>query len=270
MKKTLLSALLIGGVALFSGSSLTANTIGFGNNSDGTEKLTFRKPFAQKNYLSPNSSKSYLSSGKEWDESEVTGGGLFLNFGLYFPPDAYLNPYYTAGDFTYGVGFNFELGNYFRFAKIAEGKFGIGLRATWLSASFCAGSDSYTSLGTDYQDIYRATEISILRVGPQFGMALNEKMGLDVFYQLGYNLSGEFIDADMGPGQESIGISSWFQGVSHEIGAAFKYKVFSVGFGYRIGKLNNFLNYIDGKEYDADTDKKYSVSSFRLTFGFKF
>lgn len=270
MKKTLLSALLIGGVALFSGSSLTANTIGFGNNSDGTEKLTFRKPFAQKNYLSPNSSKSYLSSGKEWDESEVTGGGLFLNFGLYFPPDNYLNPYYDAGDFTFGVGINFELGNYFRFAKIAEGKFGIGLRATWLSLSYCAGRDSYTSAGLDYTDIYRATEISILRVGPQFGMALNENMGIDAFYQLGFNMSGVFVAYDNPIIDEYLGASDWYMGVSHEIGAAFKYKVFSVGLGYRFGKLNDFLHVFDGETIDYDDDKKFSVSSLRLTFGFKF
>ena len=269
MKKTLLSALIISGATLFAGTSLNIKMDKGNEFLKESNSLSFRKPVSERNVLKLKNTR-FSASGREWEESEVTGGGLFINFGLFFPPDNYLNPYYESGDFTYGLGFNFELGNYFRFAKIADGKFGIGLRATWLSASFCSGSDSYTQLGIDYKDIYRATEISLIRVGPQFGMALNENMGLDVFYQFGYNLSGEFIDADMGPGQESIGISSWFQGVSHEIGAAYKFKVFSVGLGYRFGKLNNFLNYIDGKEYDADTDKKYSVSSLRLTFGFKF
>jgi len=261
MKKTLLSALIISGATLFAGTSLNIKMDKGNEFLKESNSLSFRKPVSERNVLKLKNTR-FSASGREWEESEVTGGGLFINFGLFFPPDNYLNPYYESGDLTYGLGFNLEFGNYFRFAKIADGKFGIGLRATWMSFG-------YTKV-VDDKDIYRALEMSFLRVGPQFGIALNEKMGLDIFYQLGFNLTQQFASIDS-PGQsKTIGASSSFTGISHEIGAAFHFQVYSIGFGYRFGKLTNFLNYYDGKEYDADTDKKYGVGSLRITLGFKF
>lgn len=263
MKKTLLSALLLSGVSLFAGEpSLIKLDKGNEFLKEGNT-LSFRKAEPKRNILKLKETR-FSGSGKEWDEAEVTGGGLFINFGLVFPPTSYVNNDYDSDtDPKYGLGFNFELGNYFRFAKIADGKFGVGLRATWLSFGYAK-----TTLEND---IFRVAEMSFLRVGPQFGVGLNEKMGLDFFYQLGYNLTVQFADIDI-PGQESIGVSSSYQGLSHEIGAAFHYQVFSVGLGYRFGKLNNILNIVDGEDLGELflDDEKSSVNSLRITLGFKF
>lgn len=259
IKQTLLAS------ALFCGISLSAAGPVLNGNNSGLEisQLSLRKKLDQKNAFKFKKS-AFSGSGREWEESEVTSSGLFLNLGLFFPPTSYVNyDFDSEFDPKYKLGFNFELGNYFRFAKIADGKFGVGLRATWLSLGYTKASIE--------KDVYRVAEISLVRVGPQFGIALNEKMGLDAFYQLGFNLTSQFGDVDTG-NEETIGVSSSYMGVSNEIGAAFHYQVYSLGFGYRFGKVTNFLNVVDGETLDSDflDDKKSSVNSLRVTLGFKF
>ncbi len=177
MKKTLLTAALISGLSLFAGEPSLIK-IDRGNEFlTENQGLTFRKAQPERNLLKLKQTR-FSGSGKEWDEAEVTGSGLYINFGLFFPSTSYVNNDYDSEvDPTFKLGFNLEFGNYFRFAKIADGKFGIGLRATWLSFG-------YTKTTLD-NDIFRVAEMSFLRVGPQFGIGLNEKMGIDVFYQLG-------------------------------------------------------------------------------------
>ncbi|PBQ30791.1 hypothetical protein CNR22_03035 [Sphingobacteriaceae bacterium] len=224
----------------------------------------FKNRTQPRNILKLKTSAFSSSSARDWEEAEVTGGGLFLNFGLHFPSKKFLNPYYESGDATYKIGFDFEFGNYFRFAKLADDKVGIGLRATWLSLS-------YTAMSID-GDRFRAAQISPLRVGPQVGVAINETMGVDLFYQIGFNLTDEFgaLESNDPTTTEKIGFNSIYTGVSHEVGAAYHFKVFSVGLGYRFGRLTNISRIYDGTDIDEDTDEKYSVGNFRATLGFKF
>lgn len=255
-KKVIVAALLLTGMAA------SANEILF--KKDGTLELSgtssslltgskYKRDVLKLNAKAPSSARA-----REWNEKEVTGGGLFLNFGLHFPSNNFLAPE------TYKLGFDFEFGNYFRFAKINDGQFGFGLRATWLSLSYTSRKDE--------DAVSRAAQISALRIGPQFGMALNETMGVDVFYQIGYNFTNRFISMSMPNNAEDIGYNSMYTGFSHEIGAAFHLKVFSLGLGYRFGKLKNISNIFDGEDLgDAFLDdEKSSVGNFRITLGFKF
>ena len=256
--KTIVAALLLSGLTINAKETL------FNTDGSSDERLAFNKKHQPRNLFKLHTRALLPSSARDWDEKEVCGGGLFLNLGLHFPSAKFLNPYYRSGDTKYSLGFDFELGNYFRFAKLADDKVGIGLRATWLSLSYTAMSDG--------ADRYRAAQISPLRVGPQLGVAINETMGVDLFYQIGFNLTDQFgaID-DLDPATDKkVGFNTVYIGASHEVGAAFHYKVFSVGLGYRFGNLNMISYVYDGKSYDEDTDKKYSVANFRVTLGFKF
>jgi hypothetical protein len=141
---------------------------------------------------------------------------------------------------------------------------GIGLRATWLSLTY--------SKYVDDKDIYRALQIRPIHLGPQFSYAISEVMGFDVFYQLGYNLTEQFGSIDDPIEKKNKGASWTYTGVSHEIGAAFHYKVFCLGLGYRMGKLNNISFIYDGKDYSdiGLDDEKSSINTFRVTVGFRF
>lgn len=267
MKKTLLTALLLSGLSLFAGEPTSLNS----DNGDG---LSFRKTQPNRNVLKLKQTR-FSGSGKDWDEAEVTGSGLFINFGLFSPaasyldddngdPTLFLGPIFLTAKPTFKMGFNFEIGNYFRFAKISDGKFGIGLRATWLSGNF-------TSV-TAENNKYRVAQFSPVRVGPQFGIGLTEEMGVDVFYQFGWNISTIFGDIDDPFNNVSVGASTVYTGISHEIGAAFHYKVFTFGLGYWFGKLTAISNIYDGEDVDEAfwDEGKNSISGLKINLGFKF
>jgi hypothetical protein len=269
MKKTVLSALLLSGVSLFAGEpSLIKLDKGNEFLKEGNT-LSFRKAEPKRNILKLKETR-FSGSGKDWDEAEVTGGGLFINFGVHFVSDDYMNVDGLLNEFwDYKVGYDFEFGNYFRLAKLQDGLMGLGLRVTWLSASY-TGASGDDQLGTKP---LHTLELCPLKVGPQFGFAINEMMGVDAFYQLGYNFTSVITSTDGLADNEDIGIYWGYQGLSHEIGAAFHYKKISLGLGYRMGKVKNFQYTYDGETYTdklyLDEDKR-SVNNFRITLGLKF
>ena len=125
---------------------------------------------------------------------------------------------------------------------------------------------------TNGDDIYRTAQICPVKLGPQVGVAINEVMGVDVFYQAGFNLTEEFASVYDQSSQGRIGGSATYMGISHELGGVFHYKVYSLGLGVRFGKLTNQFNYYDGDLLDdeyLDKEKK-SIANFRITLGFKF
>lgn len=278
MKKTLLTALLISGLAVIAGEPSAIL-------DDNGNQLSFRKSQPKRTIIKINQSR-FSGSGKEWDEAEVTGSGLFLNFGLFSPsatylddedgdPTLFLGTDYLTEKPKFNLGFNFEIGNYFRFAKIADGKFGIGLRASWLSGCFNKATSESTVNKGSTGNVYRVAQFSPVRVGPQFGIGLTEEMGLDVFYQFGWDYSVLIADIDnpLNP-TENVGASVVYAGIANEIGAAFHYKVFTLNIGYWFGKVTAFSYIVDGKdpvEFNQDYDiGKNSINGLKVNLGFKF
>ncbi len=261
MKKTLISALLITAVNLFAADPILK--LKQSNHFFETTPELFEKRSAIKaSPLKLNKTALFSGSGKEWGEAEVTGSGLFLNLGLFFPGINYLNPYQFTP--SYGLGFNFEIGSFFRFIKFGEGKIGLGLRASWLDFSYANF--------TDEKDIYRSLQIQPIHLGPQFSIAFNETMGLDAFLTIGYNVTTEFGSIDDPNEKKNVGESITYMGWSNEVGAAFHYKMFSLGFGYRSGNLNMVSYVYDGEEADPEylPEFRFPVNNFRVTFGFRF
>lgn len=268
MKKTLTLVLTIAGLNIFAGEPAVLNSKNDNGSLVKENTLFSKKKLKMSNRFGFNTA-SFSGSGKDYDEATMTAKGLFLNFGIFFPPDGFCysdSKYgkYESGDPTYGLGFDFEVGSYFRFAKIQDGKFGIGMRASWLSLS-------YTSL-TDGPDKWRVGQIRPVHLGPQFSFALNEEMALDAYYILGFNLTNEFGAIDDPINNQDYGISSTLTGLSHEIGFAFRYQMYSLGFGYRMGKLSQMMMVVDGETIDQQflDEGKFSVNTWRMALGFKF
>jgi hypothetical protein len=246
IKQTLLSGLLIASAAMLAGEPALVLNRGNSEFLKNSSQL-FPKKQNQRDFLKIKKS-SILSSARDWDKEEMTSGGFFLNLGVYLPGRSYLippsyQPFVEPGDIRYGLGYDFEIGNFFRFAKINDGMMGIGLRATWLNFGM-------TSMVDEDDYLYVAMQISPLRVGPQFSYALNDMMAIDAFYQIGYNATIEIIEDD------DLYV---YSGLTHEVGAAFRYKVFSAGLGYRFGSL-----------YSPDWEEYLPSNYLRIQLGFKF
>ena len=263
-KKTIIVAMLMNVVSAFARES---TQVVYHQNNDfinSGKQLTFKRKLQAKELLFITNTNLYLGNQKDWNESEVSGSGFFLNFGMHVMPTIYLNNNYKTGDPRFKTGYDFEIGNFFRFAKLNDDRLGIGLRATWLSFGFAK-----TTLS---KDIYRVAQICPLKVGPEFAIAFNETMGLDVFYQLGYNLTEVFGSIDSPGNAKKIGSSSTYNGLSHDLGAAFHYKVYSLGLSYRFGSLKNTMNVYDGKDLGSGSLKKDKVfvNNFMVTLGLRF
>lgn len=260
LKHTIVAGLVLTGMSLFAELPELNKSKNFFDTNPG---LCFRGVDAHKSILDRNAKTSF--SGKEWDEAEVSGGGLFINFGIHLPSSTFMD-IYGSGLIDFGLGYDFEFGSFFRFAKIQDGKMGVGLRATWLSGSY---SKAYEEL---FEQNYHNVQLSLVRVGPEFSFAIDDKMGVDAFYTIGASFSDVWTAIDDPTEDKDIGVNWGYWGITHELGAAFHYKVYSVGLGYRFGKVKNFSYIYDGEQKDKDArdDEKRSINNFRVTIGFRF
>ena len=264
IKRIIVAMLLVSGLTMGAKNTPLFKKGGTKVDSEKITELTFKRKHQPRDYFKFGTGAIGSASGSDWDESKVSGSGFFLNLGIHFIPTTYLNNDYKSGDIRFKTGYDFELGNFFRFAKFNDDKLGIGLRVTWLSLGYAKT--------TDDKDIYRVAQICPLKVGPEFAIAFNETMGLDLFYQLGYNLTENFGSIDSPSNSKKIGASWTYQGISHEVGAAFHFKIFSLGLGYRFGSLKNTMFVYDGKKMDSDflQKGKVSINNFMITLGLRF
>lgn len=193
-------------------------------------------------------------------QKEMNEGGFFIHLGLFIPSkDCYIPlGANNETDEHFKLGPHLELGNMFRIAELNDNA--VGLRATWLSASY----SSWSVYDADLSYI----QGSVLRVGPYFTYTISDEMAIDGFYQIGptYTLDPNADTTVLGHD------NSGYLGVTHNIGAAFRYKMYSLGFDLGFGSVK----YLDKDEYDGLSDDmvhdfyKIRTSYFRIFAGFRF
>ncbi len=237
MKKLLIAGIIAAGMPVLAGNP--------GTFSEATKNQPslFSKP-ARENILKLRPSV-FTKSAMGEEDREAHGPGLFINVGLFMPGEDYQDPFYAYGPERYKTGYTFEIGNYFRFFHTE--RFGVGLRASWIQLGYTTHQDTSWSHGNAWG--------SPVRLGPQFSYAINDVMGVDAFYQLGAQYHMDWY------GGENMS----FLGVSHEVGAAFRFTMFTAGFGYKFGKTVNIDN--SDPNYPLDDVFTYSVNSFRVFLG---
>ncbi len=208
-----------------------------------------------------------LYSGKQNNVSiapasskEMNEGGFFLNVGLIIPSKNCYMPLGLTNNTSdkFNIGPSLEVGNMFRINALLS--HAIGVRATWLSASYTSWSDSKADL--------TFLEGSVLRLGPYFTLALSDEMAIDGFYQIGASYALNLATDTTLSGRDNSG----YLGLTHNAGVCFRYKIFSVGLDYGFGSLK----YLDKKEYELLTDEmihdfyKIRASHLRIFVGFRF
>lgn len=177
------------------------------------------------------------------------------------------------------------------------GNFGIAIDARWLD--FGIGKSTWEEEGVEYG---KSTNVQagLLMPGVIGTFYLGNDMAIDAFYNVGATVSissyestlqnqindamnnafgslGMDVDMDLGSEDET----QWGFGVSHFLGAAFRYKVFQAGFEYNIAMLKSVDWFDDEPEEDDalgamvdwvdDTvTTKTRFNNFRVFLGFKF
>lgn len=143
---------------------------------------------------------------------------------------------------SYGVQPSLEIGNQWYFGRNPQ--MGIGMRVSWLQfgvSSFQVNSDISS-------DKLNATliDLRLIKIAPQFSYAFNEKMALDVSFELAPTLF-------FGVGFKTISdttktYANTTIGLLLAPGLKFRYKKFAVGGDIGFGKQFSFLVLIDEKK----------------------
>lgn len=164
-------------------------------------------------------------------------------------------------DYSYGTSIGFQLGN--RWYIMPQEKWGVGIMVNWIDFNFAVKG------GSEYgYDWARTTmDFTFIEFGPIGTFALNPDMAIDGFinYRPTLLISAWVVDAsDYTEG--SVGF-----GGTYTFGAAFRWKVLSVGLEYVGGKVNSAVAAESGDyTYDDLPNEDISSNNVRLVLGVKF
>jgi hypothetical protein len=196
--------------------------------------------------------------------------GFYFNIGLSMPSkNCYvsLDTSNSSSD-KYKSGISLELGNSFHIANIENNA--IGIRVSWLKATYNTFSKTYSLGGTSTTFNSNYLQGSILRIGPYFSYDLRNDMVVEAFYQFGPTYCYDVKDTAIVPGFVSTNVG--FFGITHNIGVDFRYQKFYGGFDLNFGNvkylakdvIKNKLQYSDKDFHDEFTLR---TSYFRLFIG---
>jgi hypothetical protein len=191
----------------------------------------------------------------------ITEGGFFLHYTPYLPSKKYLFPKevvtgtttFTQADSEltdlrdvgkFGFGHGLEIGNMFRL--VDSEPLAIGLKVTWFSfgASGFKANSNYS-----YITGFSGT-ISALKVGPYATYALNDQMAVDIFYQVTPTVNfGAITGVDPSTAEEYF-LPLFGYGLTHQIGATYRFDILSVGVGYGLGNTKLTLDF-EGETAEA-------------------
>ncbi len=220
--------------------------------------------------LSPNASAQKAG--------EDNGFGIRLNVGFQ-GGTSYLNadaPFFGKMSEPYnidGTSFGLTLDN--RWYVWHNDKMGAAIQARWFDVNYLNGTLGY-DLG--FFDIDSDIDImsingGLLGVGPMFTWYLNDDMAIDAYYNImpavAYSQiksTEEKYSSVFGTYDEVESEENYLGfGISHHIGAAFRWKVLQAGLEYRFGKIKD-MEEVDTSSLSMDQ----ALNSFRINLGVKF
>ena len=199
--------------------------------------------------------------------------GFRLNFQLGITGGLYGIPYISGissevkdelkdevSDLIPSLTFGFEVGNKFTISRFSEDKMSVGVLVDWLGFNY--GSTTVDN-GEDEDEDADLVEskraifnFNFLEVGPSFTYAVNDDIGVDLYYQIKPTL---LIPTFSFGGETDAGDPSI--GVSHAVGLGIRYSVFALSLEPNFGSVNVF---------DEEGEIKTNATHFRINLGFKF
>jgi hypothetical protein len=161
-------------------------------------------------------------------------------------------------DFKLGPILGLQIGSRWYFGP--GERFGGGLMVNWFDFTGAFKSNSTESL--EWNRL--VADITVLEVGPVFTFKIIDNLAVDGYYNLRPTglvtvITSKFADESDEEGYAGIG-------VSHAIGAAFRWNVLSVGAEYVLGGIK--CSNVDSESFDPT--EKLMVNSVRFMLGVKF
>lgn len=191
--------------------------------------------------------------------------GFSINLISGFVPDKYGDSdndfFKLTPDMQYGNSWGLQLGNRWYFSP--KESYGFGLMVNWIdfSAAFKAGTES----GDDWS---RASiDMSFFEIGPVATLAIGEKTALDGYYNLRPTGFGSSMVVSDGSDDETIVYAGF--GLTHALGAAFRYGKLNLGLEYVIGKIRAEGTYDGSASFDPEP-LDLNAGHLRLMVGLKF
>lgn len=191
--------------------------------------------------------------------------GFSINFVAGFPSKAYgaSKGSDIASEYQPGI-WGLQLGNRWYFNP--KEQYGIGLMINWLDVT--AGVAKVKSQSGDYSRA--VADVSIIEIGPIGTYVLTSDIALDAYYNLRpTGFSTVSIQSYSGSREDDTYTYAGF-GLTHALGAAFRFKALNVGIEYVLGGINS-----DGTKSGSGSDvtlttRKHVVNNFRIMIGVKF
>lgn len=139
-------------------------------------------------------------------------------------------------------------------------RFGAGLMVNWFDLT---GAYKSTTSGTVEMKRFVA-DITILEVGPVFTFKIIDNLAVDGYYNLRPTGLATIYSSSFGGESDEEGYAGI--GVSHALGATFRWSVLSVGAEYVLGGIK--CSNVDSEAFDPT--EKLMVNSIRFMLGVKF
>lgn len=180
-----------------------------------------------------------------------------------FPSSAYgLEEEPNSDDYNLGTLWGIQLGNRWYIAPTET--FGVGIMANWIDFSLAAKGGAVGTI-----DWARAVmDITLLEAGPIGTYAINDDIAIDGYYNFRPTiLTSALVTTSTGQGDETYAYAGF--GLSHTLGAAFRWKVLNVGIEYVAGGINSVGTY-SGPNSVTLQDQKIKSNNVRLLVGVKF
>jgi hypothetical protein len=213
--------------------------------------LLFVLVFAMGTFLSVNA-----QDAKPTPENRTLSNGFSIK-AQYGIPSEEFGTYRAVGSDKYGITVGLQIGNQWYISPME--KLGFGIMVNWFDYSVAAKA---------IDDGARATfDISLLEIGPIGTYAINNEMAIDLYYNLRPTaiINIETWESSYGGHSNQYSDTREGVGVTHAIGAGFRWRALSVGMESVFGSVNDTSDLLS-----ADETLKMRANCFRFLIGAKF
>ena len=144
-------------------------------------------------------------------------------------------------------------------------KYGIGLMVNWIDIT--AGVKSGKESGYDWAR--SVADFSFLELGPIGTYVLTKDVALDAYYNLRPTSFASIMVMTPSSGKDEIYTYAGL-GLTHALGAAFRYKALNIGMEYVMGSIESDGTYTGSSSDKTLISQKNVANTFRIKIGAKF
>ena len=199
-----------------------------------------------------------LISNVNAQKDRTLSNGFSLQLITGFPSSDYgAKVYKDYTDVKPGTVWGLQLGN--RWYIQPQDQYGFGIMVNWIDFNYSVAKDDYEAMAV--------IDLTFLEFGPIGTYKINEEIAIDGYYNLRPTVfSTGLVDVD----DATNGVIAAGTGISHTLGATFRWNVLAVGIEYGFGALKD-ADVVDIDDTSLKLEKTdLNTGAFKVTLGVKF